>query len=201
MEVYTSTKPGSPRRAVAASLVLLFGVMALATTMTWSRSAGSLGPAIVPEGWDLSFRVPRRFRPGPLVSTPLGPAYPFFGQARNGPVATLVVRRMANDAAQTPRELCARVLREHSKHPRTPLEAIRGSGMEVSARNLGRMTGAEIFDPARLTVVRAAVHVSGWGYAVSLGVEGPGIDENMYRLFDSTCASFEDRTPRWTPQR
>ena len=73
--------------------------------------------------------------------------------------------------------------------------------MEVSARNLGRMGGAEIFDPARLTVVRAAVHGSGWGYAVSLGVEAAGIDENLYRLFDATCASFEDRTHRWIPRR
>ena len=169
--------------------------------MTWTRSADSLGPVVVPEAWDVSFRVPRRFQPGPLVSTPLGSACPFFGRTRTGHATTLVVRRMANDASQTPSELCARVLREHAPPSRMLLEAIRGGGMEVSAMNLGRMGGAEIFDPARLTVVRAAVHDGGWGYAVSLGVEAGGIDENLYRLFDSTCASFEDRTHRWTPRR
>ena len=191
IEVYGSEKPAKPRRALLASILLLAGTCALSAAMTWERSGGSLRAPIRPEGWDISFRVPTRFQPGEPVRTRLGPAYPFFGRAADGRAMVLAVRRLANEDDQTPSELCKAVMRQQRPFARSLVEAVLGDTETISAKSLGPLPGAEIVDPSQATVVRAAVHYNGRGYAVSLSVEAWPIDSRLYRLFEATCASVE----------
>lgn len=191
IQVHGSEKPAIAHRALIAAALLLMATGVLAAMMTRSRAGGTLGAAIRPEGWGISFRVPARFQPRDPVLTRLGAVYPFLGRTADGRMAVLAVRRLANEDGHTASELCVAVLREHRPFARSLLEAAFGQGDTIVAEHLGSLPGAEILDSSRATVVRAAVAPLGEGYAVSLSVDGGRIDARLRRTFEAVCDSVE----------
>lgn len=191
IQVHGSEKPAIAHRALVAAALLLMATGLLAAMMTRSRIGGSLGPAIRPVGWGVSFRAPARFQPRDPVLTSLGTVYPFLGFTTEGRMAILAVRRLANEDGHTASELCIAVLREHRPFARSLLETAFAQVDTIVAEQLGPLPGAEILDSSRTTVVRAAVTPQGEGYAVSLSVDGGRIDPRLYGLFEAVCDSVE----------
>ncbi len=186
IEVFTSSKPALPYRALILSLLLFALACLLAGGMAWTRSPELLGPRIMLPGWEISFRPPRQFMPGDRVLSELGPAVPFYARLVSGMTVEVVFRQIPVTPGTDTAEVCRRVLRSGATWPLSPL--LNPQPAE-SIGELGQYDAVELQDPR--TVVRAVVLPTGHAYTVSLGVERPPIDWRLYRLFDLTWRSIE----------
>lgn len=189
VQVHTSGKPASPRRALLATMFLLLLASILAAAMAWTRSMVTLGPWIEPEGWSIAFRAPRRFS-GEFGLTSFGQAYQFQGRVTPQAVATLVVYRVEAAGAGDASDVCDRILSAYL----IDLPPLSMSVQTRSDTKLGAREAVEIWDPVADILVRAVVVRPGEAYAVSLSVRGASINPATYRLFDQTCASVEYRS-------
>jgi len=187
MEVYTGEKPAIGRRAWLAAVLLMVIVTTLAGGMTWRRSEDSLAARVTPAGWSISFCPPRRFQESELGPTMLGSAFRFRGWSAGGAAALLAVHRLDRWRVQDSLAACDLVL---SAHVAPTLPDSMTTRETQFNKKLGPFEAVEVHDPFIGVVVRAAVLENGEAYAVSLGVDGPVIDDRSYRAFDLTCGSI-----------
>ena len=188
VELYSATKPASPRRALGCAIILLLLAATLAAVMSWNRSGDPLGARIQAQGWSVSFRPPKRFLPGDPVNTSVGAVLPFSGTVRTGEQVVLNIHRFFTTSVDDPAAAGALFIREY---------AVRGSrggawpSLVPTPARLGPLEGIEIHAPQTSTVVRAAVLDNGVGYAVVLAVSSGALNDSTYQLFDLTCQSIE----------
>lgn len=192
VELYSATKPASPGRALACSIILLFFAAALAAVMSWNRAGDPLAARMQAQGWRVSFRPPKRFLPGDPVTTSVGAVLPFSGRAKTGEQVVLDIHRFYTNSIDNPAAAGTLFIREYALgrfHSGTwPTQT-------PTPAKLGPLEGVEIHAPETSTVVRAAVLDDGIGYAVVLAVSSGAIDDSIYQLFDLTCQSIEFLDP------
>ena len=192
VELYNATKPGSARRALISSILLLGLAGILAARMSWTRTREPLAVRIEPTGWQISFRPPKRFTPGPLVNTQFGVLIPLHGRTATGADARLAVVRLDLSGADNPSTVSAELalgfafLQPFDVQPSIP-QSVRAP--------LGPFAGMETLVEPLSTVARVAKASDAVGYAVALSVDGEPIDEDLYHLFDLTCRSIRHAEP------
>ncbi len=109
------------------------------------------------------------------------------GPLSGGGVAEMTIRRFPAGSGVSPDEACSRAL-----SPFTPLlVAILGGPPTKSQEKLGPWEGIELRPLGLPMVVRAAADSTGEVYLVALRVVGVPLQEELYRVFDSVCGSFE----------
>ena len=166
---------------------MLLSVSGLAGWLAWSRSGEFLAPRIEPLGWGVSFRPPARFEPvTPEVTAPAY-AIAFRTPTASGGVAELVFRRIEASSNVDAGEICNLILRPHS----SLLLSIFAAPPTRSAEKLGPLDAVQVHYPGIPMIVRAIRVDRGFGYAVSLRVEGCPMDESLYRSFDLACRSLD----------
>lgn len=187
VEVYTAVRPAIPLRAWVSSLLLLISASGLAGWMSWSRAGELLAPRIEPQGWDISFRPPRRFEPVmPELVAPAN-AITYGAPATSAGMAELVFRRVEAAPNLDAAEICNLILRPHA----SVLLAIFAPTPTRSVEKLGPLDAVQVHYPGIPMIVRAVRLDHGSGYAVSLRVAGGPIDDALYHSFDLTCRSIE----------
>lgn len=193
LEVYSATKPAVSYRAWVGAIGLLALAVGLATGMTWRRTGARLAEVTRPDGWSMSFRVPREFRLADRrTSSDL--AHYIYEFASPQPFRAELAAWKATGAHLSATEVCERIL--ESSGPSwigrfIKLSTNVGPPPTRSREPLGGMEAIEIVDPAISMVVRAVVADDGAGYAISLRLDGPPLDEETYSLFDITCRSAQ----------
>jgi hypothetical protein len=187
IEVYVGTRPTISRRAWLVSILLLTVSVALAATMTWRRSDDPLAARIRPVGWSISFRPPRRFQESEFGATVLGSVFRFRGWSTTGAAALLAVHRLDRWPVADPLAACELVLSAYIV-PRLP-DSMTTRFTRFDTK-FGPFDAVEIHDPLLGVIVRAAVFEDGEVYAISLGVDGPMIEDRSYRAFDLACRSI-----------
>lgn len=187
LEVFTASRPAIPLRAWLSSTLLLASVCGLAGWMSWSRSGDSLAARVEPQDWDISFRPPRRFEP--LTDNTRAPAYAiaYRTTTASGETAELVFRRIEAAKNLEADEICNLILRPHA----SLLLAVFAAPPTRSIEKLGPWDAVQVHYPGIPMVVRAIRQQNGYGYAVSLRVEGGPMDEPLYRSFDLACRSVD----------
>lgn len=189
VEVYTAGRPAIPLRAWVSSILLLISASGLAGWMSWSRSGELLAPRIEPQGWDMSFRPPRRFEPVmPELVAPAN-AIIYGTPTTSGGMAELVFRRVEVAPNLDAAEICNLILRPHA----SVLLAIFAPPPTRSIEKLGPLDAVQIHYPGIPMIVRAIRFERGFGYAVSLRVAGGPIDDSLYHSFDLACRSVDVR--------
>ena len=189
VEVYTAVRPAIPLRAWVSSILLLISASGLAGWMSWSRSGELLAPRIEPQGWDMSFRPPRRFEPVmPELVAPAN-AIIYGTPATSGGMAELVFRRVEAAPNLDAAEICNLILRPHA----SVLLAIFAPPPTRSIEKLGPLDAVQVHYPGIPMIVRAVRLDHGSGYAVSLRVAGGPIDDSLYHSFDLACRSADFR--------
>ena len=155
--------------------------------MAWSRSGELLAPRIEPLGWGVSFRSPARFEP--VTSEVAVPAYAvaFRTPMTSGGMAELVFRRVEAAPNVDASEICNLILRPHA----SVLLAIFAPPPTRSIEKLGPLDAVQVHYSGIPMIVRAIRVDHGFGYAVSLRVEGGPIDESLYHSFDLACRSLD----------
>jgi hypothetical protein len=187
MEVYTAVRPAIPLRAWVSSLLLLVSASGLAGWMSWSRSGLLLAPRIEPQGWDMTFRPPRRFEP--ITYDPNAPVRVvlFRTTTASGGVVELAFRRMEALPQVNADEICELLLRPFG----SIFMAVFAPPAQRTVEKLGSLDAVQVHQPAIPMIVRAARLPSNPAYAVSLrALEGP-LDESLYHSFDLACRSAE----------
>jgi hypothetical protein len=187
VEVYTAVRPAIPLRAWVSSLLFLISASGLAGWMSWSRSGLLLAPRIEPQGWDMSFRPPRRFEP--IAYDPNAPARVvlFHTTTASGGVAELAFRRVEAPPQVNAGEICELLLRPFG----SIFMAVFAPPTQRTVERLGSLDAVQVHQPAIPMIVRAVRLPDSSAYAVSLrGLEGP-LDESLYHSFDLACRSAE----------
>ncbi len=187
LEVYIASRPAIPLRAWLSSILLLTMVSGLAGWMSWSRSSDSLAARVEPEDWDISFRPPRQFKP--LAADTAAPTYAiaYRTTTASGGGAELVFRRIEAAKNLDADEICDLILRPHA----SLLLAIFAAPPTRTIETLGPLDAVQVHYSAIPMVVRAIRLQNGYGYAVSLRVEGGPFDEPLYRSFDLACRAVD----------
>jgi len=177
-------------RALIATLLLLAVTTALAGAMVWSRAHHVLGERFHALGWEMSLRVPLHFRQD-VVSTN---AASFDGWTRSGHPARLIVWRIPLPEQASVSEVVAGVM---AKYDRAGRSGLRQAMRTQSSQPMGEKTGQQLLDRQLGVVARAVAVPSMPAFALTLGVEGHGIDDSTYDLFDRVCRSivFEPANP------
>lgn len=188
IQIHNGAKPVLPRRTLAFSVLLLALTSMLAADLTGRRAGDPLGPTLTPDGWNLSFRPPKRFVPGDAVRTRIGDALLFYGPLEQGAAEALAIWRINEGIVEGADGTCTLLLGQFgSPSP----DAAPISGGTSNGTPLGPLPAAERISRERTTVARAVVLATGEIHAVSLQTQGAVINDQMYRLFDLTCRSIE----------
>jgi hypothetical protein len=199
LEVYSATKPALPHRAWVAAIGLLALAVGLATGMTWRRTGARLAEPTSPEGWNMSFRVPREFALSDRETSTELSLYSYKLASPREFSAELAAWKVSGpDLSAT--EVCERILRRNGRtwidRFSESFPSLRSGPPATRSRELlGGREAIEVADPALSAVVRAVVTDDGAGYAISLRLSGVPLDENTYSLFDITCRSAQFRSP------
>ena len=192
VELYNGTKSASATRARVLSIILLALACVLAAMMSWSRGRQPLDIRIEPPNWRISFRPPKRFTQGELVQTSFAEVIALFGVTTHGAGARLAILRLHPSVADDPATLCAELVRQYAFVP--PHEGLSPVAGHTGAK-LGPFDAVQTMAPSRSAVARVAALPTGIRYAVALAVDGEPIDDDLFRLFELTCASIEPITP------
>ena len=187
MEVYTATRPAIPLRAWVSSILLLISASGLAGWISWGRSGELLAPRLEPQGWDMSFRPPRRFEPVMPDILTAANAIAYRTPTASGGVAELVFRRVGAAPNVDAGEICNHLLRPYA----SVLMAVFSPPPTRSTEKLGALDAVQVHFPGIPMIVRAARFDHGTAYAVSLRVDGGPIDESLYHSFDLACRSVD----------
>lgn len=188
--VSSGGKSASPRRALVVSIVLLAATCALAASMSWRRSADTLGERLAPAGWDISFSPPKRFQPAGQSSNRSGFEYRFRGEWLDDRSLILIFRGVApTHAAGVPRDQSIGDFGDSAMSSRAFSFGSVSTLPKSSRVSIGSLPGAEVGNLDVGTIVRAAVSSEGARYAVVLSTGGRPIDRPLYELFDLVCAS------------
>jgi hypothetical protein len=190
LEVYSATKPAVSYRAWVGAIGLLALSVGLAAGMTWRRTGARLGEVTRPEGWAMSFRVPREFTLADRDESGELSHYTYKLANPQEFSAELGVWKMST-ADISAIDVCERVL---ASSGRSWIGRFMGPPPTRSRESLGGREAVEVADPAISTVVRAVMAADGAGYAVSLRVSGLPLDETTYALFDIACRSAQFNT-------
>jgi len=199
VEVYSTVKPASTRRAWVSSALLLVLAGALAASVTRHEAGpGIFGERIEPKGWEISFRPPSIFNevdsaPGEFSST-----YRYQLVADDGDAVELIFWRLPAENAATPLTICGTVLNTAESW----LTILIGKARIRAPAQLADRPGLEVISTSIPMIVRSTVLGNGWAYAVSLRIlqrpnaDGPParIQEPLYRLFDLTCRAMRFRS-------
>lgn len=188
IEVYTTTKPAHPRRAVAASIGLLIVVALLAWTMAQDRAGHRPGQRIEPAGWSASFECPPEFQRYQVLPSTWGAIYRFYGRREDGSPRVLELQRIAAGHRNNPLTLYIHVVRMHLGVSVSPFDTL---PCERHDKKLGPFQAVELWDPLLPNVVlRVASVPTGESYAVVL-IAGARIDPSTYTTFDDVCTSVQ----------
>jgi len=105
----------------------------------------------------------------------------------SGEVAELVFRRIEAGQNLDADEICNLILRPHA----SILLAVFSAPLTRSTEKIGSLDAVQVHYPGIPMVVRAIRLHNGFGYAVSLRVQGGPIDEALFRSFDLACRTVD----------
>lgn len=151
-----------PRASLLCALSLLVMVTVLAGTLGWTRRSVSLGDRISPEGWTISFTVPKRWTPAEFRSR-TGQTFAFVEPGHGGRERVLLVHRRPNIDFLPPDAMARACLIEWAYQGLD--ERFIAPGARAVSAPFGPLAGAQIIDGQ--VFVSAGVHESN-GYCVGL---------------------------------
>lgn len=189
-ELYTTSKPATPRRALFLSILMLLATGGLAAQMSWVRAGDPLGTLVEPPGWTIAFRVPKRFQPTDSILTPRGPAYVWHSRLPRGGMATLMVVRAPSGPSADAGEVCRRFVGDYQTFADSSVNTVRIPPM---SKPIGPFPGVEMSLTSPAVVIRAACLNPVDAYVVITHVDNGQVDDALYRLFEATCASIRTR--------
>jgi len=193
IEVYSTSKPAVPRRAIILSLLLLIFTSILATDMSCRRAKEVYTKRIRPQQWDISFQPPRGFLQGEMISTEIGQAIPFQFQLQPDVKIELTIWRFSIIPTSNPAELSQSLMRWLHAQSTWSLLRLPKSGetpMKPRKWKLGNFVAYEIIDRRFSTVVRAGMFSNDRAYGVSMTIQGMPLDQVFYGLYEHTCRTI-----------
>lgn len=151
-----------PKAGFLCALSLLVLVTVLAGSLGWTRRSVPHGDRIAPEGWTISFTVPR-FWTASAFGSKTGRTFAFVEPDHGGRNRVLLVHRRANTQHASPDVIARACLLDWAYQGLGDLSFLRG--VRAVSGPFGPLAGAQITDGQ--VFVAAGVHESN-GYCVGL---------------------------------
>lgn len=197
MEVYSTSKPVSARRAIILSMLLLLFTTFLAADFSFRHEKEADKNRFQPDQWDISFRLPKAFQKGEMLSTEIGQAVPYQFELQPGIKIELSIWRLRKKAGTNPVEPSQTLmswLHTQSSWSLIRLLKLGPPPSDSLIAKLGSFDAYEIIDPRISAVVRAGKISNGQSYGVSMIIYGISLGPELYRLFERTCLSIKLET-------
>lgn len=197
MEVYSTYKPVSAQRAIFLSFLLLLFTTFLAADFSHRREREEDNNRYRPEQWNISFRPPKAFQKGEMLSTEIGQAVPFEFELQPGVKIELSIWKLRMNSGTNPVEPSQSLmswLHTQSSWSLIRLLKLGPPPTESLVAKLGSFDAYELIDPRISAVVRAGYFSNEQAYGVSMIIYGIPLGPELYRLFERTCLSIKLET-------
>lgn len=188
LAVYSSSKPAIRYRATLLSMALFAAACSLAFGLTWVRQNAPLGPPFVPKGWGVSIRLPRTFGPTRGYTGRTRDGIEFVGRSEADAGTVIAIHRVELRRGETVEDAC-RSVTDDDNGLLSLIRLFNPPAMDRSNVKIGDVSGVEMRDAESGAVVRGVLTEPRRAFCVSLQTTCGAPTEELYALFDASCAS------------